>query len=606
MKSGKKWLAGILSIVMTMAFMPMYAFAGEASSGSADTDAVWTVEDSEGFILGNYNELQDAMESGREYDSTIILNRDASGKGAALALSYGDSPYFNFDFNGNTYTVTDGATYGAEPERAAICLQGDEGHVTFKNGTLKIQNCEVGIHIEGACTGDAKITNFNIDASGSSDCANAVIAEQIAINGNSSVKVQPGNNAIQFWSDSTIDTAGTIQGKIVNKDEENYYSLRIYNGLFTEKPKDECIANGYAIKTENDGTFSVIPTEEWAPMIAKIKALQKEVTEAEHAMESDQKEMDDNMKQLETSVGAAEKALNDDIFEEDVDINKAISDAEKSIQESKVQVKNIQALLEQKGTEYSEKGKELYSKCEELIEELNESEYDSGNYNIYELESVAENMQTVFSSDKYEEEEYNQYLIELEKLNTNLNKAEVKLGKAKELSNNVNKELEDTLNAANKELDTAKDSLNKANKELEELNKKVDTLQNSLKETQDKLKKTEEQLKNQNNKPTPSPTVAPVKKPGQVKGLKLKAGKKKVTVTYKKVSGATSYKVTYSTSKKFKKAKTATVKSGKTVKKTISKLKSKKTYYVKVRAVKKVKGKSYTGKWSAVKKVKVK
>lgn len=40
MKSGKKWLAGILSIVMTMAFMPMYAFAGEASSDSADTDAV--------------------------------------------------------------------------------------------------------------------------------------------------------------------------------------------------------------------------------------------------------------------------------------------------------------------------------------------------------------------------------------------------------------------------------------------------------------------------------------------------------------------------------------------------------------------------------------
>lgn len=602
MKSGKKWLAGILSIVMTMAFMPMYAFAGEASSDSADTDAVWTVEDADGFILGNYNELQDAMESGREYDSTIILNRDASGKGAALTLSDGDSPYFNFDFNGNTYTVTDGATYGAESERAAICLQGDEGHVTFKNGTLKIQNCEVGIHINGAYSSDAKIANFNIDASGNSDCANAVIADQVEINGNSSVKVQPGNNAIKFWSDSTIDTAGTIQGKIVNKDEENYYSLRIYNGLFTEKPKDECIANGYTIKTENDGTFSVIPTEEWAPMVAKIKALQKEVAEAEQAMESDQKEMDDEMKQLETSVGAAEKALNDDIFEEDVDIDKAISDAEKSIQASRVQVENIQALLEQKGKEYNEKGKDLYSKCGELIEELNASGCDYNNYSIYDLRDVAENMRTVFSSDKIGEEEYNQYLIKLEELNTNLNKAEVKLGKAKELSNNVNKELEDTLNAANKELDAAKDSLNKANKELEELNKKVDTLQNSLKETQDKLKKAEEQLKNQNS----TPASTPVKKPGQVKGLKLKAGKKKVTVTYKKASGATSYKVIYSTSKKFKKAKTVTVKSGKTVKKTISKLKSKKTYYVKVCAVKKVKGKNYTGKWSAVKKVKVK
>lgn len=598
MKSGKKWLAGILSIAMTMAFMPMYAFAGEASSDSADTDAVWTVEDSEGFILGNYNELQDAMESGREYDSTIILNRDASGKGAALTLSDGDSPCFNFDFNGNTYTVTEGATYGAESERAAICLQGDEGHVTFKNGTLKIQNCEVGIHINGAYSSDAKIANFNIDASGSSDCANAVIADRIAVNGNSSVKVQPGNNAIKFWSDSTIDTTGTIQGKVVNKDEEDYYGLRIYNGLFTEKPKDEYIANGYTVKTETDGTFSVIPTEEWAPMIAKIKALQKEVAEAEQAMESDQKEMDDKMKQLETSVGAAEKALNDDIFEEDVDINKAISDAEKSIQESKVQLTDIQALLEQKGTEYNEKGKALYSKCEALIEELNALGCDYDNYSIYDLENVTENMRTVFSSDKIGDEEYNQYLIELERLNTNLDKAEVKLGKAKELSNNVNKELEDTLNAANKELDAAKDSLNKANKELEELNKKVDALQNSLKETQDKLKKAEAQLKN--------PPAKPVKKPGQVKGLKLKAGKKKVTVTYKKVSGATSYKVTYSTSKKFKKAKTVTVKSGKTVKKTISKLKSKKTYYVKICAVKKVSGKSYTGKWSAVKKVKVK
>ena len=42
------------------------------------------------------------------------------------------------------------------------------------------------------------------------------------------------------------------------------------------------------------------------------------------------------------------------------------------------------------------------------------------------------------------------------------------------------------------------------------------------------------------------------------------------------------------------------------MKKTISKLKSKKTYYVKVCAVKKVKGKNFTGKWSGVKSVKVK
>lgn len=33
MKSKRKWLAGILSVVMTMTFMPTYAFAGEAMEG---------------------------------------------------------------------------------------------------------------------------------------------------------------------------------------------------------------------------------------------------------------------------------------------------------------------------------------------------------------------------------------------------------------------------------------------------------------------------------------------------------------------------------------------------------------------------------------------
>lgn len=159
---------------------------------------------------------------------------------------------------------------------------------------------------------------------------------------------------------------------------------------------------------------------------------------------------------------------------------------------------------------------------------------------------------------------------------------------------------------AKKELEETKKALAETEKKKEELNKKLDTLIEDLQKTWEQLEKVEEELKKQNNTPTSASTVTSIKKPGQVKGLKLKAGKKKVTVIYKKASGATSYKVTYSTSKKFKKAKTVTVTSGKTVKKTISKLKSKKTYYVKVCAIKKVKGKLFTGKWSGVKSVKVK
>ena len=79
MKSKRKWLAGILSVVMTMTFMPTYAFAGEATEGGNNKEATWTVviDGGEGTIRENYDTLQDAMDHG----STIELNRDASGKG---------------------------------------------------------------------------------------------------------------------------------------------------------------------------------------------------------------------------------------------------------------------------------------------------------------------------------------------------------------------------------------------------------------------------------------------------------------------------------------------------------------------------------------------
>lgn len=108
---------------------------------------------------------------------------------------------------------------------------------------------------------------------------------------------------------------------------------------------------------------------------------------------------------------------------------------------------------------------------------------------------------------------------------------------------------------------------------------------------------------------TPAPTVtsAPVKevKPGKVKITSLKGAKKQFKVVYKKVSGATGYQISYALNSKFKKAKTVAVKSN-VLKKTIKKLKSKKTYYVRVRAIKKTADSKLVGAWSQVKKVKVK
>lgn len=646
MKSKRKWLAGILSVVMTMTFMPAYAFAGEAAEGGTDADAVWTVKNADGKVVGNYNEMQEAVDAFKktvkrdeETDVTswgkIVLNHDASGSGIVLENNDEDSNWFqyDFDFNGHTYTIEEGFETGPGGEETYIVGIYDRTYKdwAFKNGTLKIENCAAGIDGESV-----QLNNFNVDASNTTGCTEVMnLQGTVDIKGNSSVKAAPGKKALvidkyEYLNDSVIDTKGTIEGNIAftgKKDaEEGYHTsvlinngtingkfenatdedgtvyVKLYGGVFNERPEDKYLAKGYAFEAREDGRYAVVAT---APVLKHIKELREEVAEANESLNADQNTVNKKMFELRGNIESAENDLNDGIYDKGID--KATADAEKSIKEAKAQLEELKQFINQKEKEYNEKSQALKDKCATVREELNglnTDEYDFGDFDPeYEFDSISDDvdlMKTVFGNTVDEEtgdETKSSYAVELDELSGRFEKVESKLNKVRALPDTLNKETKDALEETKKELENTQNSLTKAEEQLKELNKKVDTLQNSLKETQDKLKKAEEQLK------TP---VKPVKKPGQVKGLKLKAGKKKVTVTYKKVSGATSYKVTYSTSKKFKKAKTVTVKSGKTVKKTISKLKSKKTYYVKVCAVKKVSGKNYTGKWSAVKKVKVK
>ena len=648
MKSKRKWLAGILSVVMTMTFMPAYAFAGEAAEGGADADATWTVKNADGKVVGNYNEMQEAVDAFKttvkmdeETDvaswGKIVLNHDASGSGALLENEQEDSNWFryDFDFNGHTYTM-EGTETGPGGEDTYIVGIYDRTYKewAFKNGTLKIENSAAGI--DG---GSVQLNNFNVDASNATGCTEVMnLQGTVDIKGNSSVKAAPGKKALvidkyEYLNDSVIDTKGTIEGNIAftsEKDAEDGYHtsvlinngtingkfenatdedgtvyVKLYGGVFNERPEDKYLAKGYAFEAREDGRYAVVAT---APVLKHIKELREEVAEANESLNADQNTVNKKMFELRGNIESAESDLNDGIYDKGID--KATTDAEKSIKEAKAQLEELKQFINQKEKEYNEKSQALKDKCATVREELNglnTDEYDFGDFDPeYEFDSISDDvnlMKTVFGNTVDEEtgdETKSSYAVELDELSGRFEKVESKLSKVRALPDTLNKETKDALEETKKELENTQNSLTKAEEQLKELNKKVDTLQNSLKETQDKLKKAETQLKNQND------PVKPVKKPGQVKGLKLKAGKKKVTVTYKKVSGATSYKVTYSTSKKFKKAKTVTVKSGKTVKKTISKLKSKKTYYVKVCAVKKVSGKSYTGKWSGVKSVKVK
>ncbi len=102
---------------------------------------------------------------------------------------------------------------------------------------------------------------------------------------------------------------------------------------------------------------------------------------------------------------------------------------------------------------------------------------------------------------------------------------------------------------------------------------------------------------------TPSKTVK-VKAPSKVKLTSAKNGKgKKLIVKWKKVTGAKGYQLQYAMNKKFKKKKSVQTKK---TKYTIKKLKKKKTYYIRVRAYKMNGKKKVYGKWSTVKKVKIK
>lgn len=108
--------------------------------------------------------------------------------------------------------------------------------------------------------------------------------------------------------------------------------------------------------------------------------------------------------------------------------------------------------------------------------------------------------------------------------------------------------------------------------------------------------------------PSKDTTKIVVKKTKVRKAIKKKAAKK-IKITLKRITGASSYQVKVSIKKKFNNKKKITI--TKTVKKAtftikIKRLKKAKNYYVKARAIRVVNKKKYYGKWSNRKKVKIK
>lgn len=102
--------------------------------------------------------------------------------------------------------------------------------------------------------------------------------------------------------------------------------------------------------------------------------------------------------------------------------------------------------------------------------------------------------------------------------------------------------------------------------------------------------------------------IISVKKPSvpEMKSFKAKAGKKKLTLSWKKVTGVSGYQIQISTKKNFKGAKTTSISKSKNSY-TKKNLKAKKKYYIRVRAYKNYKSasgktKKACGKWKTISK----
>ena len=147
------------------------------------------------------------------------------------------------------------------------------------------------------------------------------------------------------------------------------------------------------------------------------------------------------------------------------------------------------------------------------------------------------------------------------------------------------KQLAEALEQSEKDKVAAEAALKKAEaalKEAEAAKKEAEAAKKEAEAAKNEAKKTKFQVK--------KISIKTIKRPK----------KKAIKITWKKVSGADGYQIRYSKKSNFKSAKTITAKASATSK-TITKLTSKKKYYVRIRAYKVINGKKVYTKWSSKK-----
>ena len=524
MKSKRKWLAGILSVVMTMTFMPAMVFAGEngGNNGTENSDAPWTLKDYNDKGVGNYDTLQEAIDEAYPIWSAeensdgcpapleISLNKDFSGKGCV-----NKNTEVRIDLKGHTYDITESvstedAENDEESENVALYTGTEgQGYISFKNGTVKIstdtekgiKNC--GMIDFGDCT---------VDASANAKCkyvvwnkaeSNGYDEDIIGIGGASNIKSSGGNHAIYVkaspFTGGTINTTGTIDGTIEISDlisDDGYFGLTITNGNYRgdlipgggkiklkggtldRQPLDVCVADGYELEKNEDGTWSVNESLEYKGMKEKIQTLQEKIDETKNGAE---KKAASYTRELYRSQSIISELINKNIENPDA--------AEKSLTETKGKIQYIEEELQNTINEYTNEAEGLEAEVQAIHDELENKGLEEAFYLEFENLNSTENeiLTNLYSVRESLEEVYPK--IEKAELIVKNAKTEAELKKAQE-----------ELKKAQDEIDDLKNQLAQKDTELKDKDEKLTESENSnktLKEQLEQVKKEKSNLENQ-------------------------------------------------------------------------------------------------------------
>jgi len=169
---------------------------------------------------------------------------------------------------------------------------------------------------------------------------------------------------------------------------------------------------------------------------------------------------------------------------------------------------------------------------------------------------------------------------------------------------NAKAEAEEALKQANEEIASKDGVISAARNYISELEESTEKITEDLNKANSDLSDALDKLDNTEKELEKAKTDNKIQKIAKVKAVSAKAAKKKVTVKWKKVTGATGYVVYRSLKKSKDYTEVKTIKKVGTVKFTDKKVKKGKKYFYKIRAYKTVSGNQMFGAYSKVLKTK--